>query len=467
VNGTGAATTLLLSINPAPSTPVIISAAYATGQVGTAFSYQISASFSPTSFSALNLPPGLSVDPTAGTITGTPTQAGTFEVSLAAANSAGLGASTNLFVTITAAPAAPVITSSASDSAKVGVAYSYSILAAPGPITSYNVSGTLPLGLTLDTTGGVLSGTPAESGVFVVDFTATSGAGSSEPQSFVLVVAPAEGVPAITSSLSENATVGASFSYTITATNVPATTPFPPSVTLDAVDLPAGLAVNPSTGVVSGTPTLQGTYTVGLQGANAAGSGSIAYLTITIGAAPTAPTVNSASAAQAQVGQPFAYTIAATNNPTSFQVLNAPGWMSVNSQTGVLGGTPTTPVTVTVQLEAINAAGTSQPLTLTISVAAILGTPVITSGQSQTGDVGTAFTYNITATNSPTSYTATGLPAGLTLDPATGVISGTPTSSGTYDVTLSASNLNISGQGGDSNPVTLTLTINATDSIDL
>jgi hypothetical protein len=47
------------------------------------------------------------------------------------------------------------------------------------------------------------------------------------------------------------------------------------------------------------------------------------------------------------------------------------------------------------------------------------------------------------------------------------VISGTPTASGTYEVTLSASNLNISGQGGDSNPVTLTLTINATDSIDL
>jgi hypothetical protein len=470
-NGTGAATTLLLSIIPAPATPTIISASYATAQAGTAFSYQIVASttpqYPPTSYSALNLPPGLSVDPIAGAITGTPTQAGTFDVSLAAANAAGLGASTSLSLTVTAAPAAPVITSSASDSAKVGVAYSYTIEAAPGPITSFNVSGTLPLGLVLDTSGGVLSGTPAESGVFVVSFTATSSAGTSEPQSFVLVVSPAEGVPAITSSLSENATVGASFNYTITATNVPATTPLPPSVTLDAVDLPPGLAVNPSTGVIEGVPTLQGTYTVGLQGTNAAGSGSIAYLTITVGAAPSAPTVNSPSAAQAQVGQPFAYTIAATNNPTSFLVLNAPAWMSVNSQTGVLGGTPINPYNVSVQLEAINAAGTSQPLTLTISVAALLGTPVITSGQSQTGDVGTALTYDITATNSPTSYSVTGLPAGLTLNPTTGVISGTPTASGTYEVTLSASNLNVSGQGGDSNPVTLTLTINATDSINL
>jgi hypothetical protein len=466
-NGSGSAATLLLSINPAPATPVIISAISATGQAGTAFSYQIAASYSPTSFSALGLPPGLSVNPTSGAITGTPTQAGPFDVSLAAANSSGLGASTTLVLTVTAAPAAPIIISSASDSAQVGAAYSYTISAAPGPITTYNVTGTLPLGLALDTSTGVLSGTPAESGVFVVDFTATSGAGASEPQSFVLVVAPAEGVPDITSSLSEAATVGAAFSYAITASNVPASTPFPPSVTLDAVDLPPGLAVNPSTGVISGTPTQVGTYTVGLTGQNASGSGSTAYLTITVGAAASAPVVNSAAAAQAQVGQPFAYTIAATNNPTSYLVLNAPSWMTVNTQTGVLGGTPVSPVTVAVQLEAINAAGTSQPLTLTVSVAAILGTPVITSGQSQTGEVGTVLTYDITATNSPTSYVATGLPAGLSLNVTTGVISGTPTASGTYEVTLTASNLNITGQGGDSNPVTLTLTINSTDAIDL
>ena len=461
-NGSGTVFTLSITIASAPATPVITSATAASGEVGVAFKYQMTASNSPTSYAAQDLPAGLDADPASGTITGTPTQAGTFEVGLSAANAGGLGAPTNLVVAIAAAPAAPVITSSPSDSAKVGIAYSYTIEAAPGPIVSYNVAGTLPLGLALDTSEGVLSGTPAESGVFTVYLTATSSAGTSQPEPFELVVAPAEGVPVITSSLSENATVGAAFSYTIRATNVPATTPFPPSVTLDAVDLPPGLAVNPSTGVIAGTPTLQGTFTVGLQGVNAAGSGSIAYLTISVGAAPTAPVVNSAAMAQAQVGQPFAYAIAATNNPTSYQVLNAPAWMTVNSATGILGGTPAGPGNVSVQLEAINAAGTSQPLTLSIAVSAVMGTPVITSGQSQNGDVGTALTYQITATNSPTSFVATGLPAGLSFDSTTGTISGTPTSSGTFEVPLTASN-----SGGDSNPVTLTLTINATDSIDL
>jgi hypothetical protein len=67
--------------------------------------------------------------------------------------------------------------------------------------------------------------------------------------------------------------------------------------------------------------------------------------------------------------------------------------------------------------------------------------PVITSPTTPTGTVGTPIaTYPITATGSPTSYTATGLPPGLTLNPLTGEINGTPTASGTYTVTITATN---------------------------
>jgi hypothetical protein len=79
--------------------------------------------------------------------------------------------------------------------------------------------------------------------------------------------------------------------------------------------------------------------------------------------------------------------------------------------------------------------------------------PVVTDGSSS-GTVGAAFSsYTITATNTPTSYDATGLPGGLTLDPATGIISGTPTEAGSFTVTLSAKNDGGTGTG------TLTLTI--------
>ena len=64
--------------------------------------------------------------------------------------------------------------------------------------------------------------------------------------------------------------------------------------------------------------------------------------------------------------------------------------------------------------------------------------PVITSKATASGTVGIAFSYQITATNTPTSYSATGLPTGLTINSRTGLISGTPTAAGTSTVTIAA-----------------------------
>ena len=65
--------------------------------------------------------------------------------------------------------------------------------------------------------------------------------------------------------------------------------------------------------------------------------------------------------------------------------------------------------------------------------------PVITSTLSADGTIGTALSYQITATNSPTSFSAAGLPAGLSVNTG-GLISGTPTTIGTSSVTISAAN---------------------------
>ena len=81
---------------------------------------------------------------------------------------------------------------------------------------------------------------------------------------------------------------------------------------------------------------------------------------------------------------------------------------------------------------------------------------VITSSAAVTTLLGKSFTYNITAIKSPTSFTATGLPAGLTIDTNTGIISGTPTESGVFDIALTASNDSTTGA------VTLTLTVQST-----
>ena len=74
--------------------------------------------------------------------------------------------------------------------------------------------------------------------------------------------------------------------------------------------------------------------------------------------------------------------------------------------------------------------------------------------RAASGTVGSAFSYQISATNTPTSYGATGLPSGLTVNTTRGLISGTPAAAGTSTVNLSASNSAGTGNG------TLTLTIN-------
>jgi hypothetical protein len=77
---------------------------------------------------------------------------------------------------------------------------------------------------------------------------------------------------------------------------------------------------------------------------------------------------------------------------------------------------------------------------VTASFSPLVLPPVITSSLTETGLVGTVFSYQITASNNPTSYGASGLPLGLSVNPTNGLLSGTPQSAGSYVVTISASN---------------------------
>jgi hypothetical protein len=417
---------------PVTSPPVINSALTATGTTGSAFNYQISATNSPTSYNATGLPSGLSVNTSTGAITGTPTATGSSNVTISATNAGGTGSAT---LALTVNPPAPVINSTLTASGTTGSSFSYQITATNSP-TSYNAT-SLPNGLSVNTSTGVISGTPTATGSSNVTISATN-AGGTGSATLVLTVNPP--APVISSPLTASGTAGSSFSYQITATNSP--------TSYNATNLPNGLSVNTSTGVISGTPTATGSSNVTISATNAGGTGS-ATLALTIN--PPAPVITSALTASGTTGSSFSYQITATNSPTSYGATGLPNGLSIDGNSGVISGTPTATGSSNVTISATNAGGTgSATLVLTVNPPA----PVVNSAPTASAIKGSTFNYQITATNNPTGYDATGLPAGLSVDIGTGIISGTPSAAGTSSVTISASN------AGGTGSATLTLTVN-------
>jgi hypothetical protein len=165
-----------------------------------------------------------------------------------------------------APPATPTITSPASANGTVGNSFSYPTTATPAVATTYDATG-LPDGLSMNSTTGLISGTPTASGSSSVTIVATNSAGSSGNFSLALSIAP-PAAPAITSPWSAVTVPGASFSYQTTVS--PSTVP----TTFSATSLPSGLSIDTSTGLISGNVVATGYYSSNVSATNVSGTGN-------------------------------------------------------------------------------------------------------------------------------------------------------------------------------------------------
>jgi hypothetical protein len=204
--------------------------------------------------------------------------------------------------------------------------------------------------------------------------------------------------------------------------------------------------VNTSTGVISGTSQLGGTFQVRLAAFNLLGRG-LANLTLSLN--PTYEITSSLAATALEVGESFRYTIAMRFAAYSdlatrpvFGADNLPPGLRLDRKTGVISGRPTSPGTFTTTIQGLQGSIVLASGQKTFTVSPVTPPVINSSLAAATLTRGTPYTYTITATGSPTSFGAANLPRGLRVNTRTGVISGTPNRAGVYVVILKATKSN-------------------------
>ena len=379
----------------------------------------------PLTWEATGLPAGLSCS-TTGVISGTTTETGDFTVTVTVTDSFSIPDTDQKVLTLWVS-SLRIITTSLPE-VRVGDAYSTALAATGGnhPYT-WGVAG-LPTGLTCSATG-LISGTPTASGDFTVTVTVTD---SSDPVGTDItdLALKVYGALQITTISLTEAKVGHYYEATLEATGGK------PPHTWEATGLPAGLTYS-TAGVISGTPTAFGdfTVTVTVTDSFSPASADITDLALKVYAALEIATT---TLPEAKVGDYYEATLEATGGkpPLTWEVTGLPSGLTC-SAAGVITGTATeigdfaVAVSVTDSFDPVGTDTTDLALKVLYSPLEIATTSF------PEGQVGEVYAVSLAATGGKPPYTwgVAGLPAGLICSTA-GLIPGTPTASGDFTVTV-------------------------------
>jgi len=400
-------------------------------------------------YQVTSLPAGVSITGTTAnsvTISGTPSAAGSFALNVSATDSSTGNGPYTVGQAFTLDVSAPVLTLTPAPgtlNVPYGVAFSQAFSAGGGigPY-GYLVSGVLPAGMSFSS--GTLSGTPTVPGSYPISVTATDNGSTGVGAPFMITQNYTIDVPAptivVTPGTLPDPSAGTAYSQALSASGGVG----PYAFTISAGAPPTGLTLS-GAGTLSGTPTAVGTFNFTVTATDANGQAGSQPYSVTVGA-PTLVLSPAAGALNAPYATAFSRSFTASGGSGNFSYALSgalPSGMAFAGNT--LSGTPVAPgnypISVTATDTTLTGAGApftvTNAYTLVVPAPAIVVNPAALSG----GIAGQAYAAALSATGGAAPYTfavsAGGLPAGLSLA-ADGALAGTPTESGSFNFTATA-----------------------------
>ena len=420
--------------------PAFVTATLPNGVVGNPYFATIEAtppagSVETTYTTKSNLPDGLSLSRD-GVLSGTPTTSQKMGAIIVTANSYFAdGTFTTARVVFTGMwmDSVPVITSDSLPDGMVSVFYSYALAvtaSAAGPVTFSIASGSLPTGVVLNQSTGVISGFPTSEGTSTVSLQAHDSVGDSAVWVAAIAIAAKSATVRITSRSLPNGQVGVPYNYTVTVQGS--------GVTFTGSSLPDGLTLDSASGVISGTPTVVQTKYAEITATNPATFSSqeskVQILDL--------PVITGDSVANGTAGSTYSAAVEASGGALRYKVISGalPEGLTLAGTNGGISGTPTKNQTASFMIEARNELGVD---TRSFTVVIEIGMPKITSDALPNVKQNSTYSNFVAASGSGTmtyAITKGQLPTGLVLNSTTGRVSGSAKTIQTVSFTIAATN---------------------------
>ena len=463
-------------------------------------------------YSATGLPAGLTFDATTGVISGTIDRSasqvggGSYAIVVTARDPSNTTTTQSFTLTVTnPAPSAANDSASTTEETPVTITVLANDTDPDGdPLTVTAASA--PNGTVVRNADGTLTYTPNTNytGTDTISYTISDGQGGTSSATVTVTIGGTDDAPVAVGTLpARNAADAASVSY---PTAGGFSDPDGDALTYSATGLPAGLTINAATGVISGTIDRSasqiggGSYAVVVTARDPSNGAATQNFTITVtNPAPTA--VNDVASTSEET--PVTITVLANDtdpdgDPLTVTAASAPNGTVVRNPDGTLTYTPNTNYTGTdtISYAISDGQGGTSNATVTVTIGGVNDAPVaVGTLPARTAADAAAVSYPTAAGFSDPdgdalTYSATGLPAGLTINATTGVISGTvdrsasQTGGGSYTVVVTARDpsnatatqsftiavtnpgptaVNDSASTSEDTPVTITVLANDTD----